>query len=314
MGTHDHHHGHDHGHHHHHHDHDFSQAKTAFYVGIALNLVFVVIEVGAGLWTSSLSLLTDAGHNLSDVASLIISLMAFRLAKSRSTDLYTFGYKKTTILASLLNAFILLTAVGVIVWEAAWRFVYPQSIEGLPIAAVAFVGIFINSITAYLFFKDKDKDINIKGAYLHLFADALVSLGVVIGGVAMYYSRLAWIDPVLSIVIALVILGGTWRLLRESLRLTLDGVPHNIDIHEVQKAADGLPHCQALHHIHVWALSTTENALTAHLVIDTDLPLAKIDQIKHELRHRLLHLNIQHATIEVETADNPYKDECEARD
>lgn len=318
MGDHhEHSHSHDHDHshgfgHHHHHAPDWNKINFAFYIGIALNTIFVVIEIIAGLLTSSLSLLTDAGHNLSDVASLIISLMAFRLAKSKANHSYTYGYKKTTILASLLNATILMAAVGVILWEAAWRFATPRPIEGLPIAAVAFVGIFINAITAFLFFKDKDKDINIKGAYLHLFADALVSLGVVVGGVAIYYSNAQWIDPVLSILIAFVILSGTWSLLKESFRLTLNGVPPNVDIDKVEQAAQNLPHCQRFYHVHIWALSTTENALTGHLVVDADLPLAEIDTIKHELRHRLEHLNIQHATIEIETANNPYQEECVA--
>lgn len=321
---HDHNHAHEHNHehhahghgfgHHHHHAPDWNKINFAFYIGIALNTIFVVIEIVAGLLTSSLSLLTDAGHNLSDVASLIISLMAFRLAKSKSNHRYTYGYKKTTILASLLNATILMTAVGVILWEAAWRFASPRPIDGLPIAAVAFIGIFINAITAFLFFKDKDKDINIKGAYLHLFADALVSLGVVLGGVAIYYTNAQWIDPVLSILIAVVILSGTWSLLKESFRLTLNGVPPNVDIDKVEQAAQNLPHCQRFYHVHIWALSTTENALTGHLVVDADLPLAEIDTIKHELRHRLEHLNIQHATIEIETANNPYKEECAAHE
>jgi cobalt-zinc-cadmium efflux system protein len=306
---HDHHHG-----HHHHHAPDMSNINMAFYVGIALNTLFVVLEIVAGLWTSSLSLLTDAGHNVSDVASLFISLFAFRLAKSKSTTKFTYGYKKATVLASLVNAVILLSAVVLIVWQAIWRFGNPRPIEGLTVAAVAFCGILINSITAYLFYKDKDKDINIKGAYLHLFADALVSLGVVLGGVAIHYTDLQWIDPVLSIVIAAVILGGTWALLKASLRLTLDGVPENVDMAKVENAVAKLPEILAFHHIHVWALSTTENALTGHIVVANDTPLDKINKLKHEVKHQLQHLNIQHITLEVETPDNPYKDECAAQD
>lgn len=305
---------HDHHGHHHHHAPDMSNINMAFYVGIALNTLFVGLEIVAGLWTSSLSLLTDAGHNVSDVASLFISLFAFRLAKSKSTTKFTYGYKKATVLASLVNAVILFSAVVLIVWQAIWRFGNPRPIEGLIVAGVAFCGILINSITAYLFYKDKDKDINIKGAYLHLFADALVSLGVVLGGVAIHYTKLEWIDPVLSIIIAAVILGGTWALLKASLRLTLDGVPENVDMTKVENAVAKLPEILAFHHIHVWALSTTENALTGHLVVANDMTLDKINKLKHDLKHKLQHLNIQHITLEVETPDNPYKDECAAQD
>ena len=290
--------------HHHIHQHDHSVRLThvnaAFIVGIALNFLFVVIEVIVGLYIHSLSLLSDAGHNLADVGALALSLLAFRLLKVKSNANYTYGYRKTSILVALFNAMILLVSIGAIIYEAAHRFLNPEPIEGTTIAIVAGAGIIINSVTALMFFRDKDKDINIKSAYLHLMSDAIVSLGLVVGGIVMFYTQWFWIDSILSLVIAVVILLSTWRLMKNSLRLSLDGVPENIDIEDIKETAIQLNGVKDLHHIHIWAISTTENALTGHLVLERNISIEEEQKIKQELKHQLEHKNIQHITLETE--------------
>jgi cobalt-zinc-cadmium efflux system protein len=305
MSGHHHHHDHDHSHgfgHHHDHTPKIDHINSAFIIGIILNSAFVVIEVITGLVTGSLSLLTDAGHNLSDVAALALALLAFKLTKVSSNKQYTYGYKRSTIIVSLLNAFILIVGIAVIVYEAVARFMHPQAIEGSTIAWVAFVGIGVNAFTAYLFTrgdKSKDKDLNVKGAYLHMAVDAIVSLGVVISGVIIYFTHLYWIDSVVSLIIGIVILLGTWNLLKDSLRLSLDGVPKEMNLENIKAELLKAKGVIDVHHVHVWALSTTENALTAHLVISEDC-VADFDKIKHDLRHRLEHLEINHSTFEPE--------------
>ncbi len=296
-----------------HHQHDltptFTNLNRAFIIGIILNAVFVVVEAAAGFYTGSLALLTDAGHNLSDVASLALALLAFKLAKVKPTKNYTYGLQKTTILVALANAVILLIAIGSIGWEAAHRLFNPEPTPGKTIAIVAGIGLVINSVTAYLFFKDKEHDLNVKGAYLHLAADALVSLGVVVAGILIYFTNWFWLDSVISFVIILVIFFSTWRLLKDTLRLSLDGVPKNIDAAAVQKAIGQLPMIQEVHHIHIWAISTTRNALTAHLVLQQETRPEKIITIKEAVKNLLKPLNIQHVTLETEfagdTCSNP---------
>lgn len=302
--SHDHSHGHSHSHGHHHHDHTpkLDHLTTAFIWGIILNSAFVLLEVVAGLWSHSLSLLTDAGHNLSDVAGLALALLAFKLTKARSTSEYTYGYKRSTIIVSFFNALVLFIAVGFIGYEAIMRFIHPENVAGGTMAWVAFAGIGINAITAYLFVKDKDKDLNVKGAYLHMAVDAIVSFGVVISGLIIYFTHLYWIDSAVSLIVAIVILRGTWSLLSDSLRLEMDGVPKEMDVDKIKAELMKAKGVTDVHHIHVWALSTTENALTAHLVIDQD-HASSFDSIKHDLRHRLEHLSISHSTFEPEFAD-----------
>jgi cobalt-zinc-cadmium efflux system protein len=302
MG-HDHsHHHHGHGHHHHDHAPKIDHINTAFVLGIILNSAFVIIEVITGIITHSLSLLTDAGHNLSDVAALALALLAFKLTKVASNKQYTYGYKSSTIIVSLLNAFILIVGIGFIIYEAVMRFINPApSIAGDTIAWVAFVGIGVNALTAWLFTRDKDgkKDLNVKGAYIHMAVDAVVSLGVVISGIIIYFTHLYWIDSVVSLIIAVVILRGTWSLLQDSLRLAMDGVPKEMNLEKIKTELMKVKGVTDVHHMHVWALSTTENALTAHLVIDQD-HISTFDNMKHDLRHRLEHLEITHSTFEPE--------------
>src|ERR1700712_3985520 len=290
--------GHDHSHHHHH-DHapKLDHLTPAFVVGIILNSAFVIIEVVAGLATHSLSLLTDAGHNLSDVAGLALALLAFKLTKVEATSKFTYGYKRSTIIVSFFNALILFVAVGFIGYEAIVRFMNPEVIAGGTMAWVALIGIGINAFTAWLFVKDKDSDLNVKGAYLHMAMDAIVSFGVVISGLIIYFTNWYWIDSVVSLIIAIVILRGTWSLLTESLRLEMDGVPKEMNLEKIKKELLKAKGVIDVHHMHVWALSTTENALTAHLVIEPE-ELSLFDNIKQDLRHRLQHLDISHSTFE----------------
>ena len=293
------------------HSHQYSHAinaeslNKAFIIGIVLNLAFVVIEFAAGFWFDSLALLSDAGHNLSDVVSLVLALLAFRLAKVKANERYTYGYKKSTILVSLLNAVILLVAVGAIVIESIHKLSNPAVVPGGAIAWVAGVGVLINAFTAFLFMKDKEKDLNVKGAYLHMAADALVSVGVLVAGIVI--SRTGWyiIDPIIGLIVAVVILISTWNLLHDSLRLTLDGVPTSIDSQKVVKAIRALPGVDDVHHIHIWAISTTENALTAHIVLKQP---EGMQEVKHLIRHRLEDFGIGHATLEFEVPG----EHCEA--
>ena len=279
--------------------------NKAFIIGIVLNLAFVVIEFAAGFWFDSLALLSDAGHNLSDVVSLVLALLAFRLAKVKANERYTYGYKKSTILLSLLNAVILLVAVGAIVIESIHKLSNPAVVPGGAIAWVAGVGVLINAFTAFLFMKDKEKDLNVKGAYLHMAADALVSVGVLVAGIVI--SRTDWyiIDPIIGLIVAVVILISTWNLLHDSLRLTLDGVPTSIDSQKVVEAIRALPGVDDVHHIHIWAISTTENALTAHIVLKQP---EGMQEVKHLIRHRLEDFGIGHATLEFEVPG----EHCEA--
>lgn len=285
---------------HHHPTEQLKNISRAFIIGIVLNLGFVIVEFTTGFYTNSLALLSDAGHNLSDVATLALSLFAFQIAKRKVTLKYTYGFHKSTILASLANAVILLIAVGSIGWEAIQRFIHPQNTEGNVISLVAGIGIVINSISAYLFFRDKEKDLNIKGAYLHLATDALVSAGVVVAGFIITYTGFRWIDPLISLLIMAIVLYSTWGLLTESLKLSIDAVPTAIDLEKVKEKMQSAAGVYKVNHLHVWALSTTKNAMTAHLILENNLTDTEIVKIKEAVKHELEHLNIQHVTLETD--------------
>ena len=285
--------------HHHHHDHTVTSLNKAFIWGIALNVGFVVVEFAVGLYYGSMGLLSDAGHNLSDVASLLLAMLAFRLAQAKATPKYTYGYKKSTVLISLLNSVILLIAVGVIVAESIGRMMHPEPVVGGAIAWTAVVGVVINGFTAWLFMKDKDRDLNVKGAYLHMAADALVSVGVLVSGLVISWTGWTVVDPIVGLAVAGVIVASVWSLTRDSLRLSLDGVPGGIDVAEIEQAMTAVPGVRAVHHIHVWAISTTENALTAHVVLDS---LSRMEGVKYALKELLEHEGIPHATLEFESA------------
>lgn len=302
------------GHVHHDHDHDHGGAHAghghshgpanyswAFAIGIALNFTFVVVEATYGVLANSLALLADAGHNLGDVLGLMLAWAAAVLARRRPTARHTYGLRRGSILASLTNAALLLVAVGGIVWEAIQRLDKPEPVVETTVIWVAAVGILINTATALMFMKGRKDDLNIKGAFLHMAADAAVSLGVVIAAVAILLTGWSWLDPVVSLAIALVITIGTWSLLRDSLNLALDAVPENIDRQAVESYLAGLPGVVEVHDLHIWAMSTTEVALTAHLVrpgatLDDSL-LARACKDVHE------RFSINHATFQIETGD-----------
>ena len=305
--SHDHAHGHDHSHGfgHHHHQVNLTSVNRAFIIGIILNMAFVIIEAVVGLSIHSLSLLSDAGHNLADVASLALSLIAFRLLKVKPNERYTYGYKKTTILVALLNGSILLLSLGAIGYEAVNKLMTPVPLPGKTISIVAGIGIAVNALTALLFLRNKDSDLNIKSAFLHLLSDAIVSAGLVVGGIIIIYTGYYWIDAALSLIVAVIILFSTWQLLKDSLRLSLDGVPEGIEIKKIKGAVDRIEGVKDFHHIHIWAISTTENALTAHLVVARDAGMEFVENLKHSIKHELLHQNIQHATLEIEMENSP---------
>lgn len=285
------------------HDHQhltLSTVNRAFVIGIGLNIIFVIIEVLAGVWYDSLALLSDAGHNFSDVIALVMALVAFKLLDITPNKKYTYGYRRTTILAALGNAVLLLIAVGMILWESIARFQDPVIIDGYTTAIVAGIGILINGFTAWLFLKDKDKDLNIKGAYLHMLADTLVSVGVVISGVVILFTQWYWVDTAMSLIIVAVILISTWSLFKDSVKLSLDGVPSSLDVAVIERLLVESNGVVAIHHLHVWGLSTTENALTVHLVVQGDSTFEQIALLKKEIKHQLSHKNIQHVTLEVE--------------
>ena len=300
-----------HDHSHHHHAPALRSVNRAFIIGIVLNLGFVLVEAGFGFFYNSLALLSDAGHNLSDVASLVLSLLAFRLAKVRPTARYTYGYKKSTILVSLLNAIILLVAVGVILAESIEKLACPQPVDGDAIAWVAGIGVIINAVTAWLFFRHQAHDLNIKGAFLHLAADALVSVGVLVSGIVIHFTDWYVIDPIIGLAVAAVILISTWSLLRDSLRLSLDGVPAGIDVAVVAGKLRQIPGVRNIHHIHIWAISTTQNALTAHVVVDT---LDRMEPVKEAIKHQLEQEGIGHATLEFEQQGVSCGPRCESPD
>ena len=310
---HDHGHSHDHGHggHHHHHVSPGDVAKGAFIAGIALNGFYVIVQVIAGFYTNSMALLADAGHNLSDVASLALSLIAFRLAKMRPTQSFTYGYKKSTILAALTNAVVLLVTIGMLGYESVHRLFHPHQVEGGMVALIAGLGIVINLGSALLFFRSKDHDLNTRGAFLHLLTDALVSLGVVISGVIIKYTNWFWLDGAVSIAVLITILIGTWSLLMGSLRMSLDAVPADVEPAEIEKVILNVKGVESVHHMHIWAMSTTQNAMTTHLVLSETLSFDEKMKLVHDIKHELLHNNIHHATIELESAAMPCgEEEC----
>jgi len=296
--------------HNHSHAPKISNINRAFLVGIAINLLYVVIEFGAGFYYNSLSLISDAGHNLSDVAALALALLAFRLAKIKANEKFTYGYRKSTILVSLINSVVLFVAIGAILWESIQRINNPVEIQGVSISIVAAIGIVINAVSAFLFFKEKENDLNIKGAYLHLMADAAVSLGVVISGVLISWLHIYWLDMVTSLIIVAVIFYSTWNLFKDSLSLTLDAVPKGIDLQKVISEIKEVEGVIDVHHLHVWAISTSQNAMTAHIIIPSNTPIEQLPILKKNIKHELEHVNIQHATLEFET-DNEICDNSE---
>jgi cobalt-zinc-cadmium efflux system protein len=284
--------------HSHEHTHAPANFNRAFAIGIVLNIAFVVIEGFYGWKVNSLALLADAGHNLSDVLGLILAWVGVFASKLHPNARHTYGWKRATILAAFANALLLLVAMGSLIWEAIGRLNSPTRVHGVTIMVVAGIGILINSITAWLFMRGSKSDLNIRGAFLHMTADALVSLGVVIAGALALWFGWAWIDPVTSLLIAAVILLSTWRLFRDSLHLLFDGVPWQINPAEVRLYFESLPGVVNVHDLHIWAMSTSQIALTVHLVIPEGHPG---DAFIEEIRESLLDkFDIEHPTIQIE--------------
>ena len=293
---------HDHEHEGHDHSHAPKNFGMAFTIGTTLNLGFVILEVVSGLYAHSLALVADAGHNMGDVLGLLLAWGASILSRSAPTQRRTYGLRSSSILAALFNAIFLLVSVGAIAWEAIRRFGDPTDVAGKTVIWVSAVGIAINTITALMFMSGRKGDLNIRGAFMHMAADAGISAGVVVAGFVILATGYHWIDPVVSLIISAAIVWGTWGLLRDSVNLALHAVPEGIDLEKVKAYLAALPHVTAVHDLHVWPMSTTETALTAHLVRDVD----RCDSSLLEKCCKDLHdkFEIQHATIQFETEDH----------
>lgn len=294
-------HGHD-GHGHHHgpgHSHAPADFGRAFAIGTALNVAFVVVEVVFGLLGNSVALLADAGHNLSDVLGLLLAWGASRLVKHRPTTRFTYGYRGSSILAALFNGLLLMAAVGGIAWEAIGRLFDPQPVAGVTVMVVAGVGIVINGVTAWLFAAGRADDINLRGAYLHMVADAAVSAGVVAAGLLILFTGWLWLDPLVSLAVIAVVAWSTWALMRDSVKMSLDAVPDGIDPDAVRAFLNGRPGVDGVHDLHIWPMSTTETALTCHLVMAGGHPGdGFLRGLAHDLEHRW---RIHHPTVQIET-------------
>ena len=290
-----------HNHAHHHPAPSPEKMNTAFSIAIFANTFFVIIEVVYAYLAHSTSLLADAGHNLGDVLGLIFAWIATLLLKKKASDRYSYGFKRTTIIASLTNAIVLLLATLLIIREAIQKFVDPSTMVTQDVMIVAFIGILVNAGTAVLFLKGAKEDLNVKGAFLHLASDALVSLGVVIIAALVYFTHWEWLDPMAGLLIGVVIVIGTWNLLRDSIRLIMDGVPNNVDIADIKEYLEQIPGVTGVHDLHVWGLSTRENALTVHLIApDHDFS----DDERHTMEaHLKTNFNVHHITIQIERGD-----------
>jgi len=297
----------------HDHHHRFMNYDRAFALGVALNVGFVIVEAAYGIMAGSLALLADAGHNLSDVLGLLLAWGANYLVRRKPTERRTYGWRKSSILAALINAVILLFALGGIAWEAIRRLGVPVPVAGKTVIFVALAGVVINTATALLFFSGRKGDLNIKGAFLHMAADAGVSAGVVIAGVAILFTGRLWIDPAISLVITGIILFVTWRLLRDAFDMAVDAVPRDIDPEAVRVYLASLPGVNGVHDMHIWAMSTTETALTAHLI----KPDPKDDDALIEKASKGLHdqFGIDHITLQWERipSTNQCGDSCEIK-
>lgn len=288
--------------HHHHHDHssDFAQVNTSFVIAVGANLAFTAIEAVAGVLTNSVSLLGDAGHNLSDVLGLLLAWGAAYLAIQATSSTYSYGYRKSTILAAVINAVVLIFVAGFIAFESFEKIIAPSPMQEIPVMVVATIGIVVNAGTAMLFMKDSKTDLNMRGAYLHLAYDAAISAGVVVAAGLVLVTGWQWLDPVMGLLIVVVILAGTWGLLRDSINLIIDAVPQNIDQQEVRRYLESIDGVTEIHDLHIWAMSTRENCMTAHLVMpentlwDSEDGYAKISADLESM------FQIHHTTLQVE--------------
>lgn len=273
--------------------------NSVFFWAIILNGLFVVVEFFVGLFIGSIGLISDAGHNFSDIISLILALLAIMLANLQATPRYTFGYKKTTVLVSLINALLLLLAIIFIVYESILKLLTPEQVKGEIISLTAAIGVVIKAITTLILHKNKDEDLNIKGAYLHMLADTLVGIGVVLSGILMSFTEWYFIDGVVGLLIAVIILLSAWKLLLRSLRLTLDGVPYELDYDKIVTILKEVKGVKQVDNVHIWAISTRENALNAHLLIGN---VNDMERIKKEIKYKLLSEKINYTTLEFEVS------------
>ncbi|EMF83334.1 cation diffusion facilitator family transporter [Leptospira weilii serovar Topaz str. LT2116] len=295
-----HHHRHSHNHSYDPHDYHPQSVGKSLVIAMFFNLVYAGIEAGIGLWSGSLALLSDAGHNLMDVSSLLLAWIAIKLQERGPSPGFTYGWKKSSILVSLLNSILIFGTVGFIIYESIEKLSRPTPVPGGMVAAVAFVGVLVNFSSSFLFRKSKNEDVNMKGAYLHLLADGLVSLGVIVSGLLIQWLGFLWIDPIVGLLVGLVILYGNIPLFRQSLRLSLDSTPDTIRSEIVESELKSIEGVLNIHHIHIWSLSTTENALTAHLVLKNGLSSDHQRIIKYKAREILKGLKIAHVTLETE--------------
>ncbi|MBZ2207893.1 cation diffusion facilitator family transporter [Massilia soli] len=296
--SHDHGHSHGHGRGHHHHHISPDGNNRAFALAIGLNTIFVAIEFTYGFIANSTALMADAGHNLSDVLGLVLAWGAAMLARTATTQRYTYGLRSSSILAAVLNALLLMLACGAIAWEAVHRLNNPAPVAGMTVSVVAAIGVAVNGLSAWLFMAGSKDDLNIRGAYQHMAADAAISLGVVVSGLAIMATGWSWLDPAVSLVIVLLILVSTWGLLRESMQLVLGAVPPNVDAGKVAAFLRGQPGVSDIHDLHIWAMSTTENALTVHLVMPGSYPGDQaFDAITAGLKDKF---PIHHCTLQME--------------
>lgn len=279
---------------------------NAFKIGIAINILFIIVEAAYGFFSNSMALVADAGHNFSDVITLAFSWIAVILSQRKPTLKFTYGFRRSTILIALLNTIFLLVAVAFIVWETIERLSKPVVINTNSVIIVAAIGIAVNGFTAWLFLKDRKHDLNIRSAFVHFVADALVSLGVVVAGIIMAFTGVVWIDSFVSFVIIAVILYSSYHLLIDSVNLALDAVPENINIEAIREYFKTLPEVEGIHDLHIWALSTTDAALTVHLATRIQTDVAFILNIQHQLHDKF---SIEHATIQVEYGTS--NDDCE---
>ncbi len=282
--------------HNHSHSHDMNLGN-AFKIGISINIVFIIVEAVYGFLSNSMALVADAGHNLSDVLALVFSWIAVILSQRKPTLKFTYGFRRSTILIALLNTILLLAAVAFIVWETIQRLGKPLEINSNSVITVAAIGIAVNGFTAWLFMKGKKHDLNIRSAFVHFIADALVSLGVVVAGIIMAFTGIVWVDSLVSFAIIAVILYSSYHLLIDSVNLALDAVPENVNIQAVRDYLKSLPEVSDIHDLHIWALSTTDAALTVHLATNTQTDVTFITNVQHQLHQQF---DIEHATIQVE--------------
>jgi cobalt-zinc-cadmium efflux system protein len=296
--------------HFHDHNHGLASLKKPFVIGIGLNIIYAVIELLGGFYYGSMSLISDAGHNFVDVFSLSLAYAGILLSGIRPNKKFTFGYRKSTVIAAVFNAVLLILSVFIIIKESISRVINPVEVDGIPMMVIASVGIIINGFTGLLFFKGQHKDLNVKAAFMHLVADALISLGVVISGIIIYFTGMTIIDPAFSIIIALVIMYMTLKILRNSIQMALDGVPDSIEMEKIESDIKLIGGIEDIHHVHIWSLSTSDHALTGHIAVNKEISIEDLEPLKESVRKVLKKHGISHSTLEFEMSGENCNNHC----